>query len=72
MSEKTTRREFFRGFARLFLAGGAIAGAGALSTRKGETCTNQGICSGCPGYEGCGLPQALSRKEALKEAERGR
>jgi hypothetical protein len=61
------RREFFRAAARygvLFL----LALWGLLTTRtarlRGQTCINQGICSGCPGFSECGLPQAISAKES--------
>jgi hypothetical protein len=62
-----SRRNFVRnGFRYACLAGLAVVsavlvrrGGGKLT---GQTCTNQGICSGCQVYVSCGLPQALSRK----------
>lgn len=32
----------------------------------GQTCINQGICSGCGAFSGCGLPAALSAKSAKR------
>ncbi|MBI3910143.1 MAG: hypothetical protein HY320_04330 [Armatimonadetes bacterium] len=60
-----TRRDFLRGLARGLLAGGAIAGVGGLAARRGEKCTNQFVCRGCPAFDGCGLPQALSAKQTM-------
>ncbi len=62
------RREFLRSILRWTLVGGAVAGGVALTRKKGETCVNQGICRGCAAFEGCGLPQALSAKEARRSA----
>jgi hypothetical protein len=61
------RREFLRSIARLAVLGGAVAGVAALTRKQGETCVNQGICRGCPVFEDCGLPQALSAKAARSE-----
>ena len=63
------RREFLRGGARCALLAGLAAVSAVLAKRSGgklsgQTCVNQGICSGCTAYAGCGLPQALSRKQA--------
>ena len=66
-NEPIRRREFLRSGVRY----GLLAGLGAVvvrtvsSGRLGkQTCTNQGICRGCPDYSGCELPQALSAKQA--------
>ena len=68
--ENLDRRSFFRKLA----AGAALAALGALTavlaSRRtpsvaGETCTNRGICRGCPAFAGCGLPQALSARQVL-------
>ena len=32
----------------------------------GQTCVNQGICSGCDAFASCGLPAALSAKSAKR------
>jgi hypothetical protein len=65
------RRDFLKSVLRWTVAGGAVAGVGALAAKKGgETCVNQGVCSGCGIFDGCGLPQALSAKEARKEGQR--
>ena len=67
-----SRREFVRdGFRSALLAG--LAAVSAVLVKRsggklsGQTCTNQGICSGCQTYAGCGLPPALSRKRAKGE-----
>ena len=63
------RREFLRGGVRCALLAGLAAVSATLLKRgggklTGQTCINQGICSGCAAYAGCGLPQALSAKQA--------
>ena len=63
-----SRRKFMRdGFRYALLTGLAVVSTtlfkrsgGKLS---GQTCVNQGICSKCASFTGCGLPQALSAKE---------
>jgi hypothetical protein len=68
-----SRRDFVRnGFRHALLAGlGAVSlvlfkrSGGKLT---GQTCINQGICSGCTAYTACALPQALSRKQAKGES----
>jgi hypothetical protein len=57
------RREFLRSVLRWTILGGAVAGVGALASKRGESCVNQGVCRGCAAFDGCGLPQALSAKE---------
>ena len=69
-----TRRECFRGALRAAAATALAAGAAALTirgrarhaaTRKaGEVCVNSGICRDCGAFDGCGLPQALSARQA--------
>lgn len=62
------RREFLRGGLRYGLLVGLAAVAGRAISNGGrlgaQDCTNRGICSGCPTFDGCGLPQALSAKQA--------
>ncbi len=63
-----SRREFFRTAARYSLLGllGAAAGLARRGPRAGtERCVNRGICRGCAVFPACGLPQALSAKQAL-------
>jgi hypothetical protein len=66
------RRDFFRKLA----AGVALSALGALTaflagkrgaqaTSAGQTCGNRGLCRGCPMFDACGLPQALSAKQVL-------
>jgi hypothetical protein len=63
------RREFLRGSARYALLTTLAALSAALFKHSGgklsgQTCSNQGICCGCSAYAGCGLPAALTRKQA--------
>jgi hypothetical protein len=68
-SHGRSRREFVRsGFRYALLTGMAVVSAllfqrngGKLS---GQTCLNRGICSRCLAFKRCGLPPALSRKQA--------
>lgn len=66
--KRTTRREFLTGLVRWGAAAGAVAAGAKLTAKDGETCTNQGICSSCGRFEGCGLPQALSAKATQRES----
>jgi hypothetical protein len=70
-----SRREFVReGVRYLGLAG--LAAVSALLFKRsggkltGQTCGNQGICSGCGAFAGCGLPAALSRKRLQSHSSR--
>ena len=70
-SYATDRREFLRGGARYVLLAGLAAVSAALVKRRsatlpGQTCINQGICRGCGAVGDCGLPQALSFKQATQ------
>ena len=70
-----SRRDFVRnGFRQVLLAGLAVVSA-VLVRRSGgkltgQSCRNQGIgiCFDCNAYPACGLPQALSRKQAKRES----
>jgi hypothetical protein len=71
VTEARNRREFLRGgFRYALLAGiGAVtaAVAGKQSGRlSGQTCVNEGLCRSCGVVGDCGLPQALSFKQAMK------
>jgi hypothetical protein len=66
-----SRRDFFRSGARHALLGALAVGATILGRRSltrlpNQTCINQGICRGCAVFVDCGLPQALSRKQATE------
>jgi hypothetical protein len=66
--EAANRREFLRGGLRyaLLTTLGAVSANLARrpgATMPGQTCMNQGICSGCTAFAGCGQPQALSAKQ---------
>ena len=61
------RREFLRGGLRYALLTAVGAVSATLASKPGaalpgQTCINQGICSGCNAFTDCGLPQALSAK----------
>ena len=65
------RREFLRGGARYALLAALAAVSAVLVKRSGgslagQTCINEGICRGCGAFEDCGLPQALSFRDATK------
>lgn len=69
---RANRREFLRGGARYALLTTLAAVSATLFKRSGgkisgQTCINQGVCSACKAYAGCGLPPALSRKQAKGE-----
>jgi hypothetical protein len=58
-----SRRTFLRNAA----LGGLAAVTGVLVARQGrQACVNNGICRGCAAYDECGLPQALSAKQAAR------
>jgi hypothetical protein len=64
-----SRREFLRGGARYALITALAAVSATLIKRgggklSGHTCINVGICRGCTAFTACGLPQALSAKQA--------
>lgn len=72
---RARRREFLRGGARYALLTTLAAVSATLFKRSGgkisgQTCINQGICSGCTAYAGCGLPAALSRKQFMARSLR--
>ena len=64
-----SRRELFRAAGRGAALAALAAVGGALTARgrsrlPGQECVNGGICRGCPAFGGCGLPQALSARQA--------
>lgn len=85
MAERLSRREFLAAAARLAalgglgalvarLARGTLAGGtagGGSGRRLRESCTNDGLCRTCGGFDGCGLPAALSARQRAPWA-RGR
>ena len=63
------RRSFFTGLLRktalaALAIGGAAAGVKRIMLPDEHKCISRGICSGCKVFDDCGLPQALSAKEA--------
>ena len=64
-----SRRQFLRDGLRLAILGGLAAVGGKLAGRAvaqpaGQSCISAGICRGCAAFEDCGLPNALSAKQA--------
>ena len=68
--ELESRREFFRAAARYGLLA-LVSAAAFLAARPrglaGQRCVNRGICSSCGLFADCGLPQALSAKQAKEK-----
>ena len=69
------RREFLRDGLRYALLTAVGAVSATLASKPGaalpgQTCINQGICSGCNAFTDCGLPQALSAKQYQRENPR--
>ncbi|MGA2543542.1 MAG: hypothetical protein ABSG78_18490 [Verrucomicrobiota bacterium] len=67
------RRQFLRDGLRFAILGGLAAVIGRLAGREaarpaGQVCISAGICRGCAAFEDCGLPNALSAKEALGQS----
>jgi hypothetical protein len=63
------RREFLRGGARYTLLAGVAAVSALLIQKRGaalpgQTCVGNSICRSCNVVGDCGLPQALSFKQA--------
>ena len=75
-SQSGKRRQFLRGGLRcvtgglLALAGGAAVVKRQRLLREGK-CLNRGICGQCRLIQDCGLPRALSVKQALGRSEYG-
>lgn len=68
---KPDRRDFLRNGLRVALIAGMAAVFGTMARRgslrlPGQTCTGDGLCRACAEAEGCGLPQALSFRQATK------
>ncbi len=64
------RRQFLRDGLRFAILGGLAAVTGRLAGREaarpaGQVCISAGLCRGCAVFEDCGLPNALSAKQAL-------
>ncbi|MHC4757971.1 MAG: hypothetical protein ACYTE8_04895 [Planctomycetota bacterium] len=69
--KRQNRRQFLTGTARYMTLGliGFIAGAALKKRRRlvlEGKCFNDYICSGCKLYEGCQLPEAISKKESVR------
>ncbi len=68
------RREFLRDGLRLAILAGLAAVGGKLAGRTvarpgGQVCISAGICRGCAVFADCGLPNALSAKEAAGQSK---
>lgn len=76
-SESGKRRQFLRGGLRCVTGGLLALGAGAAVVkrqrllREGQ-CLDRGICGQCRLIEDCGLPRALSVKQARRRNEHGK
>jgi hypothetical protein len=71
MRAPAARREFLRGGLRVVLLGGVAVVTGTLARRRahrlpGQTCVSDGLCRNCAVAGACGLPQALSFRQAAK------
>lgn len=65
-----SRREFLRGGFRYSLLATLGFVSATLYQRNraslsNQSCISQGICRGCVAFSGCGLPPALSVRQAL-------
>jgi hypothetical protein len=65
-----SRRQFLRDGIRLAVLGGLSAVGGKLAGRAAalparQVCISAGLCRSCAVFEDCGLPGALSAKQAL-------
>lgn len=69
--QRCNRREFLRTVARVVLVSGAFAALLSAFRRGNQTCTGNGLCTGCASYQRCELPQALSAKAVLREKRHG-
>ncbi len=64
---RRTRREFLKDIGRKAAIFGLVSGTARLVTKPGrhsESCVGSGICRDCASLSTCGLPQALSVREA--------
>jgi hypothetical protein len=67
-----SRRQLFAGVLRYVTLGllGVVGGSAFAKRRRlvrEGKCISRGICRGCEVFENCGLPQALSAKQVLRE-----
>ncbi len=70
LGQVQSRRQLFAGALRYVTLGLFAAGARSVAAKRRRLlregkCINGGICSGCKVFEQCGLPQALSAREAF-------
>ena len=68
--EAMDRREWLRRCGRYALLGAAELTVWRLASRNqiplsGQSCANDGVCGTCGRRASCGLPAALSRRQAL-------
>ncbi len=80
MSELTgnthTRRQLLRRVLRhaslaVLGAGGGLAVIKRRRLVREGKCINNGVCSGCGAFDECGLPRALSAKQASTRTHHG-
>ena len=70
--KRQNRRQFLAGSARYMTLSliGFVAGSTIKKRRRlilEGKCINDYICTGCELYEGCQLPEAMSKKESVRE-----
>jgi hypothetical protein len=69
MSSAPTRRQFLRSAVRWLAAPIMVGALGEMTRRKGETCIINTFCRTCAISETCGLPQALSFRDATSKGK---
>ena len=76
LSRLHARRQFITralrgaGLALLGLGGGAVVLKRRRLLREGK-CLNRGMCRDCAAFADCGLPRALSTRDALTRVRHG-
>ena len=63
------RTPWFQTNRRAFLRYGVLGGLAAVTVKlvarqRGQVCISDGLCRGCEAFDDCGLPRALSAKQA--------
>ena len=74
LDNKINRREFFLTLGRYAALTGMGVGIGKLIIQRPDkadphVCISKGLCDGCGAFNNCGLPQALSAKQACVQAQ---
>lgn len=75
LTNKINRRDFFITLGRYAALTGLGVGIGKLiihrpaEATQSHVCISKGLCDGCGVFDNCGLPQALSAKQAGVKVE---